>query len=125
MTQFNLSETLKGTIEIEGWQHKTYQYCYALFVMSKPIPWQYTRIRIRGEQSGHEQVFYLQAVNNAWYIKLDASLDPNNYLLLQTIRHDPSPIGGDVPSPGTHQDQPCRPYFSWIDGEPAVATKLS
>nr|CRH06123.1 protein of unknown function [Candidatus Magnetococcus massalia] len=123
VASFQLRPTIRGSVEIEGWQHKNYQWCYALFVTSSSIPWAPgKKVRIRGMTSGYQEEIILQRPTNNW--GLNHLSTPSYYFPIQVLSQYPKPGGGNVKSPGTYHDSPCRQYFSWSDGEEAVATLM-
>ncbi|MBF0370313.1 MAG: hypothetical protein HQL52_12745 [Magnetococcales bacterium] len=122
ITGFQLRPTIRGSIEIEGWQHKTYQWCYALFVTDSPIEWNGRRVRVKGLVSGVQQEVTAQI--GAMSAGLSGLPPPRYFFSIQVLSQYPKPGGGDVPTPGTYHDSPCRQFFPWADGEEAVATLL-
>ncbi|MBF0171586.1 MAG: hypothetical protein HQK87_10975 [Nitrospinae bacterium] len=119
---FQLNRTMRGTIEIEGWQHKTYQWCYALFVTDRPIEWNGRRVRVKGLTSGHRMELTAQVGSMGFGL---SGLPPPRYFFPVEVKSQyPKPGGGDVPTPGTYHDAPCRQYFPWSDGEEAIATLI-
>ena len=120
---FQLRPTIQGSISIEGWQHKTYQWCYALFVTDLPIPWDGRRVRVKGLVSGHQDEMTVQVGAYNWGLQHMPDT-PRHFFQIQALSQYPKPGGGHVPTPGSYHDSPCRPFFSWVDGEQAVATLL-
>ncbi len=114
---FQLRPTIRGTIEIEGWQHKTYQWC------NQPIEWNGRRVRVKGMVSGHQAEVTVQLGAYNWGLQHLPGA-PSHYFAVEVLSQYPKPGGGNVPTPGTYHDSPCRQYFPWSDGEEAVATLI-